>query len=361
MKQNDIENVIAAFAFNGQVIEAKPFGGGHINDTLLLTTDKGAQYILQRMNTYVFTEPQGLMENVFSVTEYLKKRIVERGGDPNRETLTFIRTKNGELYYNGEEGAFRAYRFQSTLFALDAARSPRDFYASGKAFGRFQSLLEQYPAEELFETIPHFHDTPARFAQLHEAIEKDRAGRKSQAEKEIAFALEREQESGLVMKLQEEGVLPLRVTHNDTKLNNVLLDPETEEGVCVIDLDTVMPGQAIFDFGDSIRFGASTAAEDEKDLSKVELSLELFDAYTQGFLEGCNNCLSELEKTLLPTGAWTMTLECGIRFLTDYLNGDLYFKTAYPEHNLVRARTQLKLVSEMEEKQDQMQAIVAKY
>ena len=359
--QQEIKNVINSFAFQGEVVEAKPFGGGHINDTLLLTTDKGAQYILQRMNTYVFSNPQGLMENVFGVTEYLKKRIVERGGDPNRETLSFIRTRDGQLYYNGEEGAFRAYRFQGDLFALDAARSPKDFYASGKAFGKFQSLLEAYPADELFETIPHFHDTPARFAQLHQAIEENRAGRREEVSEEIAFALAREQASGLVMELQKEGLLPLRVTHNDTKLNNVLLDPKTDEGVCVIDLDTVMPGQAIFDFGDSIRFGASTAAEDEKDLSKVTLSLELFDAYTQGFLEGCNNCLTEQERSLLPTGAWTMTLECGVRFLTDYLNGDTYFKTAYPEHNLVRTRTQFKLVKEMEEKQDEMQAIVAKY
>ncbi len=359
--QQKIKNVIDAFAFIGEVVEVKPFGSGHINDTLLLTTNKGAQYILQQMNTFVFTHPQELMENVFGVTEYLKKRIVERGGDPNRETLTFIKTKNGALYYDGPEGAFRAYRFQGDLFALDSARSPKDFYASGKAFGKFQSLLADYPAAELFETIPHFHDTPARFEQLKEAIAKNEAGRAEAVAEEIAFALDREQESGFIMELQKQGILPLRVTHNDTKLNNVLLDPETEEGVCVIDLDTVMPGQAIFDFGDSIRYGASTAAEDEQDLSKVELDLDLFAAYTKGFLEGCGDCLSEKEKSLLPTGAWTMTLECGIRFLADYLNGDCYFKTAYPAHNLVRARTQFKLVREMEEKQDQMQAIVAKY
>lgn len=358
---NELQKVIGSFAFDGAVIKTEPFGSGHINETLLLTTQKGTQYILQKMNTYVFTDPQGLMENVFGVTEFLKKRIVEQGGNPNRETLTFIQTRDGQLYYNGPEGAWRAYRFQSDLMALNAARSPKDFYASGKAFGRFQALLNSYPAETLHETIPHFHDTPARMQQLHQAIEKNTAGRLDTVREEIEFALAREESSAIVMELQEQGVLPLRVTHNDTKLNNVLLDPQTGEGICVIDLDTVMPGQAIFDFGDSIRYGASTAAEDEKDLSKVALDLELFDAYTQGFLEGCNNVLTDAERDLLPTGAWMMTLECGVRFLTDYLNGDVYFKTEYPEHNLVRAHTQFKLVKEMEEKQDQMQAIVAKH
>ena len=357
----ELQTVIDAFAFDGPIVKNESFGNGHINDTLLLTTAKGTQYILQKMNTYVFTNPQGLMENVFGVTEYLKKRIVEQGGDPNRETLTFIQTRSGDLYYNGPEGAFRAYRFQSDLFALNAARNAQDFYASGKAYGRFQSLLGDYPADTLHETIPHFHDTPQRMQQLKAAIEKNAAGRKDTAQEEIAFALEREASCGIVMDLQARGALPVRVTHNDTKLNNVLLDPKTGEGVCVIDLDTVMPGQAIFDFGDSIRYGASTAAEDEPDLSKVHLDLELFDAYTRGFLEGCNNVLTPAEKSLLPTGAWMMTLECGVRFLADYLNGDVYFKTSYPTHNLVRARTQFKLVLEMEEKQDQMQAIVAKY
>lgn len=358
---NELQKVMGSFAFDGAVEKTEPFGSGHINETLLLTTEKGTQYILQKMNTYVFTDPQGLMENVFSVTEFLKKRIVEQGGNPNRETLTFIQTRAGELYYSGPEGAWRAYRFQSDLSALNTPRSPRDLYASGKAFGRFQALLNSYPAETLRETIPHFHNTPARMRQLHEAIEKNAAGRLATAQKEIEFALDREGSSAIIMELQEEGLLPPRVTHNDTKLNNVLLDPATGEGVCVIDLDTVMPGQAIFDFGDSIRYGASTAAEDEQDLSKVSLDLELFDAYTQGFLEGCDNVLSNTEKNLLPTGAWMMALECGIRFLADYLNGDVYFKTEYSEHNLVRARTQFKLVKEMEEKQDQMQAIVAKY
>ncbi|MBQ7935205.1 MAG: aminoglycoside phosphotransferase family protein [Clostridia bacterium] len=355
-----LRNVIAAFAFEGEIQEAKPFGGGHINDTLLLTTEK-SKYILQKMNPVVFKDPQGLMENVFGVTEYLRKEIAAAGGNPALETLTYIRTKEGQLFYDGPEGAWRSYRFQDTLMALNACRSPKDFYESGRAFGRFQALLGNYPAETLHETIPHFHDTPDRMRQLKEAIEKNAAGRLDSVREEVEFALAREDSAKLVMDLQAEGVLPLRVTHNDTKLNNVLLDPETGAGTCVIDLDTVMPGMAIFDFGDSIRFGASTAAEDEKDLDKVQLDLELFDAYTKGFLEGCNNVLTPAERDLLPTGAWMMTFECGIRFLADYLNGDVYFKTAYPDHNLVRAHTQFKLVQEMEEKQDQMQAIVAKY
>ncbi len=353
-------NVVAAFEFEGNVLEAKPFGSGHINDTLLLTTDRN-QYILQRMNTAVFKDPQGLMENVFGVTEFLRKEIAAQGGNPDLETLTFIKTKNGDLFYNGEEGAWRAYRFQDTLMALNACRDAKDFYESGKAFGRFQALLGNYPAETLHETIPHFHDTPDRIRQLKEAIEKNAAGRLDSVKEEVEFALAREESAKIVMDLAAEGVLPLRVTHNDTKLNNVLLDPETGAGTCVIDLDTIMPGMAIFDFGDSIRFGASTAAEDEKDLSKVTMDLDLFEAYTKGFLEGCNNALTDAERDLLPTGAWMMTFECGVRFLTDYLNGDTYFKTAYEDHNLVRCHTQFKLVKEMEEKQDQMQAIVAKY
>ena len=355
-----LRNVIAAFEFEGNVTELKPFGSGHINDTMLLTTDQ-SQYILQRINTSILKDPQSLMENVFGVTEYLRKEIAAQGGNPALETLTFIKTKNGDLFYNGEEGAWRSYRFQDTLMALNACRSPQDFYESGKAFGRFQRLLTDYPAETLHEIIPHFHDTPDRMRQLKEAIANNAAGRLDSVKEEVEFALAREDSARLVMDLQKEGVLPLRVTHNDTKLNNVLLDPETGAGTCVIDLDTVMPGMAIFDFGDSIRFGASTAAEDEQDLSKVQLDLELFDAYTKGFLEGCDNVLTPAERDLLPTGAWMMTFECGIRFLADYLNGDVYFKTAYPEHNLVRAHTQFKLVQEMEAKQDEMQAIVAKY
>ncbi len=356
-----VANIADLFAFDGKVVDAKPFGSGHINDTILLTTDKGTKFILQKINTNVFTNPQALMKNVFRVSEFLKKRLKEAGRDPNREALTFVKTVDGQLCLHDKNCSWRAYRFHDELIALDTCRNANDFYESGKAFGRFQALLDNYPANTLYETIPDFHDTPVRYAQLHDAIEKNVAGRLESVKEEVDFALAREKDASIIMDLQANGTLPLRVTHNDAKLNNVLLDPETGEGVCVIDLDTIMPGQAIFDFGDSIRFGASTAAEDEKDLSKVELDLDLFDAYTKGFLEGCNNVLTDVEKDLLPTGAWMMTLECGIRFLADYLNGDVYFKVHYPEQNLDRARTQFKLVKEMEQKQDQMQAIIAKY
>ena len=356
-----VAKVSELFAFDGKVVDAKPFGSGHINETILLTTNKGSQFVLQKINTYVFPDPQKLMENVFRVTKFLKKRLVEQGGDPDREALTFIKTLDDNLYLPDKNCAWRAYRYQGDLIALNACRDANDFYASGTAFGRFQALLNNYPVNTLHETIPDFHNTPYRYQQLHEAIEKNAAGRLDSVKEEVEFALAREKDASIIMDLQAQGVLPLRVTHNDTKLNNVLLDPKTGEGVCVIDLDTIMPGQAIFDFGDSIRFGASTAAEDEKDLSKVQLDLDLFDAFTKGFLEGCGEVLTDAEKDLLPTGAWMMTLECGIRFLADYLNGDPYFRIHYPEQNLDRARTQLKLVREMEEKQDQMQAIIAKY
>ena len=352
-------DILSAFGLS-PACPVLPLKGGHINDTFLVE-DQG-KFTLQRINRFVFARPQDIMENITGVTEFLRKKILARGGNPDRETLNIRRTVDGAVLYTDREGEpWRCMTYVDGASSRETVESAAMLREAGRAFGEFQKLLSDYPAETLHETIPHFHDTPERMKQLRAAIEKDAAGRAASAQAEIDFALARESSCGIVMELQNQGALPLRVTHNDTKLNNVLLDPRTGEGVCVIDLDTVMPGQAIFDFGDSIRYGASTAAEDEKDLSRVALDLDLFEAYTRGFLEGCNNVLTPAEKGLLPTGAWMMTLECGVRFLADYLNGDVYFKTAYPDHNLVRARTQFKLVREMEEKQDQMQAIVAKY
>ena len=252
------------------------------------------------------------------------------------------------------------YRFISNAVSYDAVRSPGDFYESALAFGTFQSLLSDYPAETLHETIPDFHNTPKRFADFCQAVNKDVMGRVALARKEIDFLMEREQELSVLTDLQKAGELPLRVTHNDTKLNNVMLDAKTGKGVCVIDLDTVMPGLSVNDFGDSIRFGANTAAEDETDLSKVSLDLGLYEQYVNGFLKGCQGSLTKKELEMLPMGAKMMTMECGMRFLADYLSGDTYFRIHKEHHNLDRCRTQLALTADMERKWEQMKEIVSR-
>lgn len=344
---------ISHFRTSGTPVSCKEFGSGHINSTYQVKTDDGHVYILQRINQYVFNDPQAVMENVGAVTEYLRGRA----NDP-KEILNFLLTDGDTYYYIDENGEYwRCYEFADGL-CLEAPESDRDFYESAIAFGRFQEMLKEFPAETLHETIPLFHNTVNRYRLFKEALKADKAGRAATIPEDIRFIMEREGEAGTICNLLETGELPLRVTHNDTKLNNVLLDAKTRKAMCVLDLDTVMPGSSLYDYGDSIRFGAATAAEDEKDLSKMSLDLNLFRVYTEGYLKACPG-LTEKEKELLPLGAKIITLELAVRFLTDYLDGDLYFKTAYPEHNLVRARTQLKLVADMEAKWEQMKKIVA--
>ena len=348
--------IASRFAINGEVTYCERYGQGHINETYLVETDKGVQYILQKVNNTVFKDVPGLMGNIASVTKYLGQR------DPDpRHTLHLLPTREGEDYLVDEDGKpWRLYDFVTDSVCLQAAETPEDFYQSAVAFGMFQRQLAQFPADTLVEVIPHFHDTPDRYRQLREAIEKDVCDRKKLVEDEIAFALAREEEAASLMKQLNAGILPLRVTHNDTKLNNVMLDAEKRTPLCVIDLDTVMPGLMAFDFGDSIRFGASTALEDEKDLSKVEMSLDLYETYTKGFVATCGESMTDAEAESLPMGAKLMTLECGVRFLTDFLSGDVYFHIKRPEHNLDRCRTQFKLVADMEKKWTEMHEIVKK-
>ena len=349
-----MEKAVHAFRLQGRPVKCTPFGHGHINSTFKIETDEGAEYVLQRINTYVFKDPVGLMNNAGAITDYIRARV-----DDPRLALRFQTTNDGEFYFEDENGEFwRMYGFVGG-FCLDTPECEDDFYQSALAFGRFQQMLSEFPAETLTETIPEFHNTPDRFRQLKESVAADRMGRLEGAKEDVAFLLAREEMGSRLQKLRENGTLPLRVTHNDTKLNNVLLDKKTRKSLCVLDLDTVMPGLSAFDFGDSIRFGAATAAEDEKDLSKMEMDLHLFEIYTRGFLEAATS-LTDAEVEALPMGAYTMTLECGTRFLKDYLDGDVYFKVQYPEHNLVRARTQMKLVADMEKKMDEMKAIVAR-
>ncbi len=361
-----IDEVAARFRTKGAAAEHAPYGNGHINDTFLVVcgTQEGERrrYILQKMNHSIFKMPQQLMENVVNVTEYLREMIARRGGDPDRETLNVVKTKDGSNYYLDDEGNYwRMFLFVEQTVCLEKVESAKDFYDSAVAFGNFQKMLSDYPAQTLYETIPNFHNTPSRFSDFRRAVQEDRMGRAAQAKEEIAFALAREADTRVLTDMLKAGELPLRVTHNDTKLNNILFDADTKKAICIIDLDTVMPGLSHYDFGDSIRFGASTGAEDEKDLDKIEMDLSLFEAFTKGYLEGCGGSLTEKEIEMLPMGAKLMTYECGIRFLADFLEGDTYFKIHRDGHNLDRARTQFKLVKDMEDKWADMAAIVEKY
>lgn len=364
-KCSKIGEAVRAFCIVGEPVSCRRFGSGHINDTFLLVCQNGQnenKYILQRMNTEVFKDVKGLMKNVSGVTLYLRERICKEHGDPNREALTLVPAKDGTFYFmDSSQQYWRVYLFITGATTYDVVKKPEDFYQSAKAFGHFQRLLAEYPVQELTETIPDFHNTPVRLETFRKAVAEDVCGRAAECQKEIQFVLERADEVGAVMNLLQSGKMPYRVTHNDTKLNNIMIDDTTGEALCVIDLDTIMPGASVFDYGDSIRFGANTAEEDERDLSKVSLSLPLFEIYTKGFLEGCEGSLTETEISMLPMGAKLMTLECGMRFLTDYLQGDTYFKIHREKQNLDRCRTQFALVADMEAKWSEMEAIVKRY
>lgn len=354
MNENLFE-VLCAFRLDAKPVSCEPYGCGHINVTYLAVTESGRRYILQKINNNTFRDVAGLMENITAATEFLRTET-----DDPRGVLTLVKTHDGASYLYAQDAYWRVYDFVEDSICLQLPETDEDFYQSAVGFGTFQQLLTDFPAAKLHETIPNFHNTPDRYRALLETLERDPMHRAAQIQPEIEFALARQAEMATIQNALTAGELPLRVTHNDTKLNNVLLDAKTRKALCVIDLDTVMPGSSLYDFGDSIRFGANTAAEDEQDVSKVSLSLPLFESYTKGFLAGCAGSLTRAEVEMLPMGAKLMTLECGIRFLADYLMGDTYFKTAYPEHNLVRARTQIALVADMEEKWGEMENIVAR-
>ena len=361
-----LNEVLEAYDFGAPVVGAMRYGCGHINDTFCVHTqpvdDCCSCFILQRMSAAAFKHPDQLMANIVGVTDYLGEKITQAGGNRSREAMEVIRTRKGEDYYTDSQGgAWRVFPFVDNTYCYQTAETPELFAASGRAFGKFQRMLNGYPAETLYETIPHFHDTEDRLAKLKAAVEADVMGRVKDCGPEIDFVMARQADCSVALQALRDGILPLRVTHNDTKLNNVLIDKATGEGLCVIDLDTTMPGLAINDFGDSIRFGANHCAEDEKDLSKVYIDLELYATYTEAFLEGAGGSLTDAEIAYLPWGAKLMTLECGIRFLTDYLVGDTYFHIHREGQNLDRCRTQFKLVADMEAHWDEMNAIVAKY
>lgn len=349
----NISEITAQFSAD---LPATPFGNGHINATYSI--GEPPQFVLQKINTAVFSKPDELMENVVAVTSYLREKIAEAGGDPNRETLTYLPTASGDYcYHDGEGNCWRMYRFIGNAQSYEAA-TPSLFADSARAFARFQKMLSAFPAKTLHETIPYFHDTGKRLEQLNAAIAENRSGRAADVQEEIDFALSRADQTHIITDAIRNGEIPLRVTHNDTKLNNVLFDDETGNAICVIDLDTVMPGSLLYDYGDALRFGASTAAEDETDLSKVQFDLNLFSAYTDAYLEMLAGSITPREIELLPMGAKLMSLECGMRFLADHINGDVYFRIHRENHNLDRARTQFRLVQDIEEKETDLREIV---
>lgn len=348
-----LAEVLNHFALKSQIVSCERYGSGHINETYLAVGEDGVRYILQKINDHVFQNVAELMENVAAVTSYLN----EQTDDP-RTVLHLVPTKDGKSYLaNTDDTYWRMYDFVEDSICLQAAETPEDFRQSAVAFGRFQEQLKDFPAETLHESIHNFHNTVDRYRIFKETLAKDPMGRAKDVQAEIKFVLDHEKDAGAIVDLLATGELPLRVTHNDTKLNNVMLDAKTRKALCVIDLDTVMPGSSLYDYGDSIRFGAASAAEDEKDLSKVEMRLDLFETYTKGFLSACPG-LTAKEREMMPMGAKLMTLECGTRFLTDYLDGDHYFAVHREGHNLDRARTQFKLVADMEAKWDEMHKIV---
>ena len=357
-----LQEVLSAYDFPATLLGAVRYGQGHINDTfcVLCQPQEGdaIRFILQGLSLAAFPRQDELMENFIGITSYLREKVIAAGGDPLRETLSLVKTRDGKDYYT--DGSGKVWRLTPFIENTDCFQSatPELFEASARAFGRFQFMLQGYPTETLHESIVNFHNTEDRYAKFIAALEADKMGRAKDIQAEIDFVTSRKADCSVVLQALRDGVLPLRVTHNDTKLNNILIDRDTHEGICVIDLDTTMPGLSINDFGDSIRFGANHSKEDEKDLSKVNFDIELYEAYTRGFIQGANGGLTEAELQYLPWGARLMTLECGIRFLTDYLDGDNYFHIRYADQNLDRCRTQFKLVSDMEAQWEQMHAIV---
>lgn len=362
----DFPAVVQRFQFEGNFLDAQPCGNGHINDTYEVRFKRAngspRRYILQRINHNVFRDPPGLMHNIEAVTAHVREKVVGAGGDPERETLNLVPSVDGARAYTRTDGDYwRAYTFIEGARTYEVAPDPRFIYNAARTFGEFQRLVGDLPASHLHETIPGFHDTRARYQAFVETVDRDALDRARSAASEIQFAAAREEDASVLVNLSDQGKLPQRVIHNDTKLNNIMFDDETGEGVCVIDLDTVMPGLSLYDFGDAVRSAANTGAEDEPDLSMVSFDLGIFEQCLYGYLDSARDFLTPLEVAYLPVAARLITFECGLRFLTDYLDGDVYFKTDRPRHNLDRCRTQFKILHDMERESDEMEGILEAY
>ena len=363
---NAMRALAAEFEIAGEVVESAPYGSGHINDTYAVVFRQATgtrRYILQRVNHLIFKNVPALMENVCRVTEHIRGKLAAMpGSDPDRETLTVIPTHAGTGYYEAPDGNFwRAYLFIENARTYDVPSGSEQIFEAARAFGRFQSLLADLPPPPLHETIVNFHHTPMRFETLKQAIDDDVCGRVPECREAIDFALEREPMTARVTDALDAGALPLRVTHNDTKINNVMLDDATGRGVCVIDLDTVMPGSLLYDFGDQARTMTGDFEENERDLGRVYAKLDRFEALVRGAMESGRESMTPLEIEWLPFGGRLITFTIGIRFLTDFLQGDVYFKTGRPGENLDRTRTQFALVKSMEAQNDAMREIIGRY
>ncbi len=360
----DIKKIAAAFGIYGENISFTECTVGHINDTYFVRRSPEAQieFVFQKINTSIFKNPEQVMENIFNVTAHICKKLSDEGKDVSRGALEFLLTVDGKKGYSTEADEYwRVYKYLDDVVSLNSADTPELFKKSGYAFGNFQRQLADFDASVLHETIINFHNTVSRLEDFKAALKNNAAGRRDAIPEDIKFVLDREDKCSFIVDGIACGKFPLRVTHNDTKLNNLLIDKNTGDGICIVDLDTVMPGSALYDFGDAIRFGASSAAEDEADLDKVYIRLDMFDAYTEGFLKGVNGALTKEEIRAFPMGAYIITFETGIRFLTDYLNGDTYFRIHREGQNLDRARNQFKLVANMEEQMDKLCSIVENY
>lgn len=359
----DIPAIVAQFAIEGAFNHAVPITTGHINDTYLseFQTPAGRRrYVHQRINTYVFHEPVKVMENIIRVLHYSRQQHLAAGQNPDRRVLQLVPDQRGEWYYfSPSDGYWRTYVHIEQARTYDQPENPGQLYQAARAFGKFQSTVSGLPGPRLHETIPGFHDTPRRLGDFLEAVHADAAGRLIQVKSEVSFLLDRHHLAERIIGLLRQGLIPERITHNDTKLNNVMIDDLTGEGLCVIDLDTVMPGSALYDFGDMVRSGATTAAEDEPDLHRVHFDLLAFEQLVQGYLDATADFLTPLERQNLVYAARVITYEQALRFLTDYLNGDVYYKIHRSEHNLDRARTQIRLVTEMEAQQENMEALIS--
>ena len=361
-----LSGILSRFAYEGNIRSISQVDSGNVNHTyrVVAETENGdiRQYTLQKVNTYVFKDPKKVMSNILAVTEHLKEKYQEIYGDWNRRCLSVVKTKDESLYYDSpSEGFWRCFVFVDGVCAYDKVENPRHFYEAGHAFGEFQMNLADFDATTLYETIPNFHNTKKRFETFLQSVKNDAASRMHTVRPEIDFFLQRADKTAAIVEMLEKEEIPVRVTHNDTKLNNVLIDDVTGEAICVIDLDTVMPGSSLYDYGDAIRYGANTGAEDEEDLSRVSLDLNLFEQFTKGFVTKVTGFLTEKEIDNLALGAYVITLELAMRFLTDYLDGDVYFAMKKPNHNLHRTRAQICLAQDMEAKLSTMQEIVNKY
>lgn len=363
MESNYLEklNIIKQFKMpEGDVTHFQSFGEGHIHETYFFVIDSSFEFILQRINNNVFKDVEGLMNNISLVTEFITNKIIEEGGDPTRETLTIIPTLDNKTYYYDKEKDeyYRIYIYISNSVAHQTIENKETFALSGKAFANFALMLNDFDASQLVEVIPNFHNTKARFDHFMQTLKIDRLGLAKNVKDEIDFILKHEKDCSVIVDLIKSGEIPLKVTHNDPKLNNILFNKTDDKPVCVIDLDTIMPGTIIYDFGDAIRSGTNTASESERDLSKVQFNFEYFEAFARSYISTYGKKITNVEKQYLAFGAKLMTLECGIRFLDDYLDGSRYFKIHYPDQNLVRARNQFKLVEEMEKVFDKMNEVI---